>query len=53
MLQPARLKANGANEPELRAKFKTAMAKPADFEGPLEESAMYLFFLAQAKGVTL
>ena len=53
MLQPEALKASDAKTDELRAKFWAAMAKPADFDGPLQESAMYLFFLSQAKGVTL
>ncbi len=53
MLQPDHLAAVQATEPQLREQFRAAMAKPADFSGPLEQSALYLFFLAKSKGVTL
>lgn len=37
----------------VRARFQAAMAQPAEYFGPPEDSPLYLYFLARANGVNL
>lgn len=55
MLEPSALSdaAGGQDKTRLRERFKDAMARPAEFSGPLEESPLYLYFVARTAGVNL
>ena len=53
LLAPSALTAVKTDKALLRERFQAAMAKPAEYSGPIEDSPLYLYFLARANGVKL